>query len=84
MKRLKDPLLQAAIDSYRYTWESGESDQITFMQSLWGSNFSRPAKISGAHFHENGTTIDINFKGQDHVAMYYVVDGKVEFQGFES
>jgi hypothetical protein len=54
------------------------------MQGLWGKNFSHPSRIVDAVFHEDGTTIDVHFENQDHVAMYYVIDGRVSFQGFES
>jgi hypothetical protein len=76
--------LQAAIDSYKHTYEAGDNEDINFMKRLWGKSFAHPLKITEAVFHEDGMTIDVRFKHQDHVAMYYIIDNKVSFQGFES
>jgi hypothetical protein len=62
----------------------GDDERITFMQGLWGKGFSRPENITQARAWEDGTMIDIQFKNQDHVAVYWVQDGKAVFDGFES
>jgi hypothetical protein len=82
-----NPLLEAAIEDYRKRYASGEIKADVFIR-MYGERYGRPEDIVDAIALDEpiveGSTIDVRFKDQDHVACYRVEEGKVIFQGFES
>jgi hypothetical protein len=79
-----NPILESTLADYKIRYARGDDERINFMKGLWGDSFSRPENISGVRAWDDGTTIDIHFKNQDHVAVYRVNDGEAVFDGFES